>query len=194
MAQTWTLQLNQSHGSLLVRTAVEGRAARMGHRLTLDIASWTAEVTLTNSQPTSSVLSVDLTTMEVLDAEGGVTPLTAVDRSVIKRNALKSMKVGDHPMAVFDCPAIDTGTTIADSSGTVALAGDLTIAGANRPLSVDARLELVDDDWHVQVSCEVRQTDFGIKPYSLMVGALRVADTVTVEFHGRIPVAQLTRG
>jgi hypothetical protein len=34
------------------------------------------------------------------------------------------------------------------------------------------------------MSCEadVRQTEFGVKPYSMLIGAMKVVDTVTVAF------------
>ena len=33
----------------------------------------------------------------------------------------------------------------------------------------------------------VTQSEFGVKPYSLMMGALKVADAVTIDFAGTHP-------
>ena len=38
------------------------------------------------------------------------------------------------------------------------------------------------DTWRMTCDSVVRQSDFGVKPYSLMMGSLRVADDVTVSF------------
>lgn len=155
----------------------------MGHRLTLQIARWTAEVSLTDSQPTSAVLRADLTTLEVLDAEGGVTPLTPVDRSVIKRNAAKSMKAQEFPQAIFDCPEVNVRDAMAAESGDVSLPGSLDIAGKTQPFTATVHAQLRDGVWKLTTTCTVRQSDFGIKPYSLMVGAMRVGDDVAIDFH-----------
>jgi len=191
MANNSVLHLDQSHGSLLVRTSVEGRIARMGHRLTLQIAQWTAEVSLTDSQPTSAVLRADLTNLDVLAAEGGVTPLTPMDRSAIKRNAGKAMKTKKHPSALFTCPGMVPGNTIEPENEGISLSGSLSIAGVTRPFMATVHAQEVDGMWQVSTASTVRQSDFGIKPYSLMVGAVRVGDDVAIEFHARIPVANL---
>jgi len=163
----------------------------MGHRLTLQIACWTAEVSLTNSQPTSAVLRADLTSLEVLDAEGGVTPLTPVDRSVIQRNAAKSMKSQDHPQVTFDCPEVDVRDAIAATTGDVSVPGSLQIAGTTQPFTASVHAQLTDGVWKLTTTCTVRQSDFGIKPYSLMVGAMRVGDDVVIEFHVSFPATDL---
>jgi polyisoprenoid-binding protein YceI len=191
MATTSALLLDQSQGSLLVRTSVEGRAARMGHRLTLQIARWTAEVSLTDSQPTSAVLRADLTSLEVLDAEGGVTPLTPVDRAVIKRNAAKSMKSQEYPQVTFDCPEVNVRDAIAATVGDVPLPGSLVIAGKSKPFTAPVHAQLTDGVWKLTTTGTVRQSDFGIKPYSLMVGALRVGDDVAIDFHATFLADQL---
>ena len=182
MATESVLLLNQSHGSLLIRTTVEGRAARMGHRLTLEVSAWTAEVELTHGQPTSAVLHVDLSSIEVMAAEGGVTPLTPVDRSVIKRNANKSLKTDKHPEGVFEVPAV---SELVD--GQYELRGTLTLANKSAPFTVTLHAEREDSAWTISTGTSVRQSDFGIKPYSLMVGAVRVGDEVAIEFHATFP-------
>ena len=56
----------------------------------------------------------------------------------------------------------------------------MEIHGISRQQTVD-----VDDDGQrLSSAVTVRQSDFGIKPYSLMMGALKVADEVTVLFSG----------
>jgi hypothetical protein len=39
----------------------------------------------------------------------------------------------------------------------------------------------------VNGSAVIRQSEWGIKPYSTLFGALKVADDVRVEFEGRLP-------
>jgi len=159
--------------------------------LTLQIARWTAEVSLTDSQPTSAVLRADLTTLEVLDAEGGVTPLTPVDRSIIKRNSAKSMKSKEYPQATFDCPQVNVRDATATEVGEVSLPGSLEIAGKTRPFTATVHAQQTDGVWKLTTTCTVRQSDFGIEPYSLMVGAMRVGDDVDIDFHASFLADQL---
>jgi len=67
------------------------------------------------------------------------------------------------------------------------LTGALTIGGQTRPASVDVDLEPAADGLHAHGVVQIRQTDFGIKPYSALMGMLKVADQLEVAFDGRLP-------
>ena len=66
------------------------------------------------------------------------------------------------------------------------LTGALTIGGQTRPASVEVDLEAADGLRTHRV-VQIRQTDFGIKPYSALMGMLKVADQLEVAFDGRLP-------
>ena len=174
MTPGWTF--DASDGSLQVRTGVDGVAARMGHRLTIVIRTWQAAVEWRGDAPSAVSVTVDVASLAVDHGEGGVTPLTAPERAVARSNALKSLSANRFPQLTYvadDVIATDAGYR---------LAGTLDIAGGRRDHTVDVAVAERGDRW--ELSCEVplRQSDFGIKPYSLMMGSLRVADTVTVLF------------
>ena len=63
--------LDASDGQLLVETDVTGRAARMGHRLT--IAMWRAGVRWSDGESAEADLTVEVDSLEVLRGEGGLT-------------------------------------------------------------------------------------------------------------------------
>ena len=65
--------------------------------------------------------------------------------------------------------------------------GDLTIAGATRPAELTVMIGLITGRPRGTVTTTVVQTDFGIKPYSAMLGALRVRDAVEVRAEVRLP-------
>ena len=56
--------------------------------------------------------------------------------------------------------------------------GDLTIRGQTQPVTVNS--VIIDD--RVRGGTTVKQTRWGIKPYSAFLGALKLADEVGVEF------------
>jgi polyisoprenoid-binding protein YceI len=68
-------------------------------------------------------------------------------------------------------------TSINGQSGTFTVKGDLTITGTTRPISLAVA---VGGDGQVTVRTSVVQTQFGIKPYSAMLGTLKNSDEVEV--------------
>lgn len=173
--------LDASTGELLVKTGVAGRAARMGHRLTIAMKAWSAKVTWSGDEPSAVELDVDVSSLEVLRGEGGLTPLTGPERSLAGSNALKSLEAPRFPLMSFRTD------DVAEVPGGYRLTGSLEIHGTSRTQTVDLKVEDLGDSWQMRTEAQVLQSDFGVKPYSLFMGTMKVADEVTVTFTASHP-------
>lgn len=162
--------LGPDTGELLLRTGVTGSASRMGHRLTIAMRSWHATVEWDGEVPSSVEVTVDLDSLDVLRGEGGMTPLSGAEKVLIRSNALKTLRVKKSPQAVF------RSTTIERSGSVVRIAGVLELAGHSGEQNVEVEVS----DNSVLGSAQVRHSDFGLKPYSMLMGAMKVADEVAV--------------
>ena len=169
-------KLDASDGQLLVRTGVTGRAARMGHRLTIAMNAWRATVTWAGDEPSAVDLEVDVDSLEVLRGEGGVTPLSGPEKTVARSNALKTLDAKRFPSISF------RADDVAKTADGYRLTGTAEIHGKSNPQTVDLRIEDLGDSWRMSTDVAVRQSDFGVKPYSLFMGSMKVADEVTVVF------------
>ncbi|WP_276068855.1 YceI family protein [Mycobacterium bourgelatii] len=170
----WTL--DASDGELTVRTGVTGPAARMGHRLTILMTRWQATATWVDGTPTAAELAVEVDSMEVQSGEGGVKVLSGPEKSLVRSNALRSLNAGRFPEIRFVADAVD------ETEGGYRLTGVLSIRGKSREHVIDLRTEDLGESWRMSAASTVRQSDYGIKPYSMMMGAMQVADEVTVSF------------
>lgn len=161
-------QIGPEDGRLLVRTSREGLAAQAGHDLTIELTRWSGRLRV-GADPTTSELSVtvDMGSMRVVEATGGITPLSERERAEILRNARKILSVDRYPEA----------TLVADTIRDDVVEGTLTLRGQPHELRLAHE---VDGDRH-RLSGTVRQSDHGIKPFSALFGALRLADGVRVE-------------
>jgi polyisoprenoid-binding protein YceI len=170
----WTL--DASDGELLIRTGVAGRAARMGHRLTIAMRRWQAAVGWAGAEPVSAELTVEVDSFEVLRGEGGVKGLSGPEKALVKSNALRSLNAGRYPEIRF------TADTIDKTDEGYRLTGKLHIRGKSRKHLIDLRTEDLGQAWQMSAESSVRQTEYGVKPYSLLVGSVRVADEISVSF------------
>jgi hypothetical protein len=64
---------------------------------------------------------------------------------------------------------------------------ELTLLGETRPLGFDLA---ITGDGKLEASAVVKQTDWGMKPYSGLFGALKVVDEVEVRVEATLPEAQ----
>lgn len=174
MDNRWTL--DASDGELRILTGVRGRAAKMGHRLTIAMTRWHATVAWAGSEPTAAELVVETDSLEVLGGEGGVKALSGPEKSMVRSNALKSLDAGRFPQIRFAAQVIER------RDQGYRLTGKLEIHGKVHDHVIDLRTEEIGDSWQMSAESTVRQSEYGIKPYSLLMGSLRVADDVTVSF------------
>ena len=165
-----------SDGELLVRTGVGGRDARMGHRLTIAMTRWHATVQWSGADPVAVELAVETDSFEVLRGQGGVKGLSGPEKVVIRSNALKSLQASRFPEIRFTADVIDK------TDEGYRLTGRLEVRDKAREHVIDLRTEDLGDSWRISAESEVRQSDYGIKPYSILMGSVQVADDVTVSF------------
>lgn len=158
-----------------------GRAAKMGHRLTIAMQSWHAAVRWTGGEPKSTDLTVAVDSLFVVSAEGGVTPLVGPQQKVARSNALKTLEASRYPRIRF------AADDIAKTSDGYRLSGTVEIHGTSRAQVVDLRVDDRADGWSLSTRASITQRDFGVKPYSLFMGSFKVADEVTIDFVATYP-------
>ncbi|SPM36627.1 Polyisoprenoid-binding periplasmic protein YceI, partial [Mycobacterium rhizamassiliense] len=169
-------RLDSSDGELLLRTGVAGRAARMGHRLTIDMTRWHAKVQWDGADPVAVELEIETDSFEVLRGQGGVKGLSGPEKALVRSNALKSLGASRFPRIRFATDAVE------ETGEGYRLAGSLEIRGKSREHVIDLRTEDFGDSWRMSAESAVHQSDYGVKPFSLLMGSVQVADDVTVSF------------
>ena len=176
--------LDTDRGRILLTTLRQGLAASAGHDLTLELTRWSGELEIgPDAAPVSLEVTVDLSSLVVREGTGGLKPLTDRDRRDIVATASKVLSVGRHPDATFSATAFEPAASGQDGG---VIAGTLTLAGRSRPLRLDVRPA---GPGRYVATGSVTQSEFGIKPYTGFLGALKVADAVGVRVEVTLPEA-----
>ena len=93
----------------------------------------------------------------------------------------KALKAKEFPTVVFRATSYDLART-SESVG-VTLNGTLTLGGVEKPITVNAQAKPgADGTLVVSGTREVRMTEFGLKPPTLMLGTMKVDEKITVGF------------
>jgi polyisoprenoid-binding protein YceI len=164
-------------GTLQVRTYREGVAQKAGHDLIIDVEKWEATAEIGEDGTVSAVqLKADPRSLQVREGLHGVKPLTDKDRADIRRTMDEKILRGQ-PIA-FRSSAVE----LAD--GALTVRGELDLAGTTRSASFELNAAR---DGRVDGTLPVTQSEWGIKPYRGLMGALRVRDTIEVVFDVPLP-------
>jgi len=182
--QAGTYTLTPEEGTLSVRTGRTGAAAKAGHDLLLHVTDWEATIeAAADPTQTTVALTADPASLRVREGTGGMQELeekdTASIREAIDTDVLRKQDIAFRSTRAE--PADDHRLHIA---------GDLLLAGASHPIEFDLD---IGDGGRISGRAVVKQSDWGIKPYSILFGALKVADDVEVEIDATLPAAEGTQ-
>jgi YceI-like domain len=155
------------NATLAVRTKRQGAASKAGHDLLIEVTSWSATL-----DERSITLTADSSSLRVLEGTGGMMTLGDDDKAGIAQTIEEEVLKGT--------PIEFRSTSMEPGPGKVT--GELELAGERRPIA----FELTSEDGRITGTATVKQTDWGMKPYSALFGTLKVADEVVVEIDARL--------
>lgn len=169
-------RLGPDDATLEVRTGRTGAAAKAGHDLVLRVNSWEASLEVGEGPaPTSVELTADATSLRVQKGTGGMQALGDDDRASIHQTIDED---------VLERQDITFSSTGVERRGDVlSVQGELTLVGETEPVTFDL---VIGDDGTLSATAVVTQPAWGIKPYSALFGALKVADDVEVVLDGHL--------
>ena len=159
--------LGPDHGTLSVRTSRRGTVAKAGHDLLIHVTKWRGTLAL-GDEP-AVTLDADSTSLKVREGTGGMMALDDADLANIEQT------IDDEVLKRQDIAF--RSTRVEETAGGLSVTGDLTLRGTTRPIAFDLSV----GDGRAHGAAVVKQTEWGMKPYTALFGALKVADDVRVE-------------
>ena len=101
--------------------------------------------------------------------------------STLDKNLLKALKAEQNPEITFHVTQARAGNATGDSIK-VSADGTLRVAGRERPITVAGRLVRGEAGVWLNGSHGLRMSEYEVKPPTMMLGTLRVHDSVSVHF------------
>ena len=163
-----THRLGPHNATLSVETARKGAAAKAGHDLVIEVTSWEAELDV--AKDPAITLTADGGSLRVREGSGGVTTLGDDEKAGIEQT------IDDEVLKGGTIEFQSTGLELDPGGTTATVHGELALAGRSRPIS----FELRNEDGRLTGRATIKQSDWGIKPYTALFGTLKVADEVEV--------------
>ena len=174
-----TYHLGPDDGRLTVWTRRTGAAAKAGHNLVIDVGSWEATLRVGESPAdTQAEITADGGSLTVREGRGGVQELDTDDKTGIEQT------IHDEILKRTSVTFTSTSAALSSDGTGVTVKGDLTLMGQTRPLEFDAGIAA---DGRLTAVAKIVQSQWGMKPYTTLFGALKVVDEVTVTIGVHLP-------
>jgi polyisoprenoid-binding protein YceI len=171
-----THKLGPDNATLSVKTGRRGAEAKAGHDLVIHVTAWEATFDVGEDAAASSVaLTADGSSLRVHQGTGGLKELSdddkdnihqSIDKDVLKKSTVEFKS-----------------TSVAPTDGGLSVTGDLTLNGKTNPITFDLG---VGDDGALSGSAKITQSDFKMKPFSALYGALKVTDEIEIVVDGSL--------
>jgi len=123
-------------------------------------------------------LTADPRSLQVREGLHGVKPLTDGERAEISKNIDDKM-LGRAPIR-FRSSVLELG-----EGGRLCRRGELLMVGNARPVSFELSLA---SDGSISGRVPLAQSEWGVRPYRGLMGALKVQDVIEVAIEARLPV------
>ena len=163
-------------GRLLIRTYRTGLGSRAGHDLTIEVADWQGNATVgANAAASSVALRIVADSFEIREGRGGIKSLTDADRADIRKTIRGLLDTARYPSMTFE------STGLRGAQRDLSVEGELTIRAGTHPIRVHGSIDESSGKPQLRATAEVVQSEWGIKPYSAFLGALKLRDTVDID-------------
>jgi polyisoprenoid-binding protein YceI len=165
-------KLGPPDATLQVKTGKHGAAAMAGHNLVIEVTSWEAALDVGEAPGQITFeLNADPGSLRVREGSGGAQTLGKDDQAKIDQTIAAEVLTGD---------AIEfrsTGVEASEAGQRLSVHGELTLQGSSRPISFELN---VGPEARITGSATLKQSDWGMKPYSALFGTLKVDDELEV--------------
>lgn len=177
--------LDPAASKVLIYVFRGGAAASHGHNHVLNAPKFDGRVLLGGDDPAQAQFSlrfrfdqlqVDWDALRVGVGGNFAEPRSPEDIEGTRKNMLKSLEAEQYPELVVNSVKIagDWPVLVADV--------DISLHGVTRRQTVMLKVQRTDDEVLADGNFVLRQSDFGIKPLSVLGGLLSVQDEIAVEF------------
>ena len=147
---------------------------------TSTLHEWESQITkitcLGNFQSDNSLLK----NIEDISVKIPVAGIKSSEGKMMDNKTYEAFKSEEHPYIVYTASRAQVSIDGAKLT-TIKVSGNLTMAGTTKPITIEAKGKpLPNGDMEVSITRKLKMTEFNMKPPTVMMGAIKVGDEVTI--------------
>ena len=175
-----TYKIVTTESSLSVFVAKAGLFSAFAHDHNIGVKSFSGSVTVPENGAAGGALALDIEakSLTVLDQK-----VSDKDRAEIASSMHSAVLESEkYPKISFKSVSVSGLKQAGENGYSFTVNGDLTLHGTTKRIAVPVSATITPQQLRATGKYTLRQTDFGIKPYSAAGGAVKVKDEVVINF------------
>lgn len=144
---------------------------------------WESQITKAEWKGLFQIENLALVDVKNVEVKIPVESIKSTKGKIMDSKTYDAFDAEKHPFIIFSL----TSAKINQTAGIIDAKGTLTMAGATRPIDLQAKYKVLPSgELQVTVSKTLKMTDFKMEPPTAMMGTIKVGDEVTVNFDATI--------
>ncbi|HEX5085554.1 MAG TPA: YceI family protein [Blastocatellia bacterium] len=175
--RVYTIDLSQSQ--VIATLTQEGFISRRYPNHRVEVENFSGRIEIPERDETRLAVEVEAEAKSLTNADEGMTDFERKEfHNVLNNEVLES---GKFPTIKFVSVSVSDASK---SGGTrkFTLNGDLTLRDATKQVSFPVTVTISKDQLRATGEAELKQTDFGITPYSGKLGLIKIGDVIKIKF------------
>jgi polyisoprenoid-binding protein YceI len=177
--KTRVYTIDLSHSQVIATLTQEGFISRRYPSHRVEVKNFSGRIEIPERDETQLAVEVEAEAKSLTNADEGMTDFERREfHNVLNNEVLES---GKFPTIKF----VSVSVSDASKSGETrkfTLNGDLTLRDATKQVSFPVTVTISKDQLRATGEAELKQTDFGITPYSGKLGLIKIGDVIKIKF------------
>ena len=179
-SRTRTYTIVPSESSFRVFVGKTGLFSALAHDHDIGVKSFSGRVVVPESGASGGALEmeVDATSLEVLDTK----PSEEDKKKIFSSMHNEVLESAKHPKITFKSVSVSDVKRTGNDAYSFVVNGDLTLKGVTKRIAIPVAATVSPQLLRAAGKYTLKQSDYGIKPFSAAGGTIRVKDEVVVNF------------
>lgn len=179
-AQSKTYTISSSESNFRIIAGKAGLLKGLGHDHEIGVKTYSGQVIVMDGGKGGGNVSLDIDakSLVVLDKKVSDSDRKKIT-GALHNDVLESSK---HQQIILKSASVSNVKQTGGNSFTFTMNGDLTLHGVTKRLAIPINLTVSSQQIRATGQYTIKQTDFGIKPFSAALGTIKVKNDVVVHF------------
>jgi polyisoprenoid-binding protein YceI len=179
-------RISPEASEIVARVFKGGVAAGLAHDHVIRASQLSGEIHLDAKNPERSMVRVEIPVRSLVADEPAVRRKYRVEKELDSedRAEIQSTMLGEDQLDAAKYPLIrfESKEVRAEGRGRFVITGELLVHGHSRTIQVPVEAHTAPGRIEARGSFAIKQTDFGIEPFSVALGGIRNKDEVKISF------------
>jgi len=178
-AQARTYSIIASASTFTVSVGKAGFLSVLGHDHTITVKSFSGRVQMPASGVNQAALELEVDAKSMMVADQGISDKERAEIQGEMQTAV--LETARFPKISFRSVSV-ANVKPSGNNQSFTLNGDLTLHGVTKRVAVPVVVNITPEQLRATGEVTIKQTDFGIKPYSAASGTIKVKDALKLSF------------